>query len=299
MNEEQKKQFLDMDLYALFGVEETATIDQIKKAYRKRALETHPDKNPDNKEAAEKKFVLLGKALAVLGTDGAKAAYDAVRKARREKALRDEKLDDKRKKLKDALEEREKWAKAQSEKKTEEMKKTKEEDRYQKEVDRLRNEGSKLLEEEMELIKEQLRQEKKRSNNQSADSNEQESQAHQQPARFKVKWPSKLDASAMNEELISYLFSKYGELEALVRSKKSSAIIEYKHLADAKKCLDDEKHLNDTYKITLKWLGPDLARPGNNQEYDLIPEPENLEMNFEEMEMAILKKLKQAGTATS
>lgn len=141
MNEEQKKQFLDMDLYKLFEVEETATIEQIRKAYRKRALESHPDKNQDNKEAAEKKFVLLGKALEILATGSSKAAYDAVRKARREKAKRDEMLDGKRKKLKDALEEREKWARDKAEKQTEQMKRSNAEERYQKEVDRLRNEG--------------------------------------------------------------------------------------------------------------------------------------------------------------
>ncbi len=141
MNEEQKKQFLDMDLYELFGVDETATIDQIKKAYRKRALEAHPDKNPDNKEMAEKKFVQLGKALEVLGTEACKAAYDAVRRARKEKQIRDSLLDDKRRKLKNALEEREKWAREKAELHTEKMKKSKEEERYQSEVDRLRSEG--------------------------------------------------------------------------------------------------------------------------------------------------------------
>lgn len=142
MNEEQKKQFLDMDLYELFGVEETATIDQIKKAYRKRALESHPDKNPNNKEEAEKKFVLLGKALEVLGSEACKAAYDAVRKSRREKVKRDDMLNEKQRALKRSLEERERMANEKSKKMTEDMKKTNAEERYQKEVDRLRNEGS-------------------------------------------------------------------------------------------------------------------------------------------------------------
>lgn len=36
------------------GIKKTATSDEIKKAYRQLALRNHPDKNPDNPEAAEK-----------------------------------------------------------------------------------------------------------------------------------------------------------------------------------------------------------------------------------------------------
>ena len=142
MNEAQKKQFLDMDLYELFGVEESATIEQIKKAYRKRALELHPDKNPNNKEEAENKFVALGKALEVLGSEACRDAYDAVRKSRREKAKRDDMLNEKQRALKKSLEDRERVANERSKKMTEDMKKSNAEERYQKEVDRLRNEGS-------------------------------------------------------------------------------------------------------------------------------------------------------------
>ena len=41
-------------LYLVLGIAKTATSDDIKKAYRKLALKCHPDKNPDNPEAAEK-----------------------------------------------------------------------------------------------------------------------------------------------------------------------------------------------------------------------------------------------------
>lgn len=41
-------------LYELLGLPKTATADEIKKTYRRLALKYHPDKNPDNPDAADK-----------------------------------------------------------------------------------------------------------------------------------------------------------------------------------------------------------------------------------------------------
>ena len=50
------------DYYKRLGVLNNATPADITKAYRKEALKWHPDKNPDNKEAAEKNFKALAEA---------------------------------------------------------------------------------------------------------------------------------------------------------------------------------------------------------------------------------------------
>lgn len=110
---------------------------KVKKAYRKKALTCHPDKNPDNPRAAEL-FHQLSKALEILIDESARvsmisflglliwkwhwtctkiqsatslqAAYDKVLNGKKAAKLRHRELDEKRKKLKEDLEAREKVA---------------------------------------------------------------------------------------------------------------------------------------------------------------------------------------------
>jgi molecular chaperone DnaJ len=63
------------DYYEVLGVQKNASKDDIKKAYRKLAIQFHPDKNPGNKEA-EEKFKEATEAYEVLVDDKKKAAYD-------------------------------------------------------------------------------------------------------------------------------------------------------------------------------------------------------------------------------
>jgi len=63
------------DYYEILGIEKGATAEQIKKAYRKKAIEFHPDKNPGDK-TAEEKFKEAAEAYEVLSDADKKARYD-------------------------------------------------------------------------------------------------------------------------------------------------------------------------------------------------------------------------------
>ena len=63
------------DYYEVLGLSKSASEAEIKKAYRKLALQFHPDKNPDDK-GAESKFKEAAEAYEILSNADKKAKYD-------------------------------------------------------------------------------------------------------------------------------------------------------------------------------------------------------------------------------
>lgn len=218
--------FKKIDLYELFDIGNEATEAEIKKSYRKKALIYHPDKNPDNPKANEI-FQKLSKALEVLTDKDARASYDKILNARKEREIKYRKLDDKRRKLKDDLEAQERL--------NQDILVRNEEEKLKQEIERIRKEGyvwlltqngdsnqfyyrSKQLEDENYLLKTKIEQQKN-----EAKSNKNSSSTSSNRVKIKRKGKKTLD-----EDLIHETFSKFGKILFVIVSKNNrSAIVEF------------------------------------------------------------------------
>ena len=66
---------MKQDFYEILGISKGASEGEIKKAYRRKAIKHHPDKNPGDKEA-EANFKKAAEAYEILSDEKRKANYD-------------------------------------------------------------------------------------------------------------------------------------------------------------------------------------------------------------------------------
>uniref|UniRef100_A0A8D1MNE6 DnaJ homolog subfamily C member 17 n=3 Tax=Sus scrofa TaxID=9823 RepID=A0A8D1MNE6_PIG len=250
------KELLQMDLYALLGIGEKAADKEVKKAYRQKALSCHPDKNPDNPRAAEL-FHQLSQALEVLTDAAARAAYDKVRKAKKQAAERTQKLDERRKKVKLDLEARELQAQTHGSEEEEESRSARTLEQEVAEpslqIERLREEGSRQLEEQQRLIQEQIRQEREQRLRGMTENLESKG-----TPKLKLKWKSTKESESQggySKDVLLRLLQKYGEVLNLVLSSKKAgtAVVEFATVRAAELAVQNEVGLVDN-PLKISWL---------------------------------------------
>ncbi|XP_038212429.1 dnaJ homolog subfamily C member 17 [Zerene cesonia] len=271
-----KKSIEELDLYSILDIKLTATESEIKKAYRKKALLCHPDKNPDDPKAAET-FHELSRALEILTDKAARDAYDKVLRAKEAAKLRHRELDSKRQKLKEDLERRERDANLSS------AKVLTDEQKLAAEIARLQKEGSRLLQEEQQRVKEEIQRTLGRLSEPVWDSN---------LNRIKIKWSvNKNDTNngGYDENNLRRFLKKYGEILALIVSpkKKGSALVEFATKEASEMAVEFEKGLPDN-PLTLKWVNdrPILTTKKKVTEPSLISD--------RDYESVVLTKMRQA-----
>ncbi|KAM5129969.1 dnaJ homolog subfamily C member 17 [Mantella aurantiaca] len=287
------KELMQMDLYGLLGITAEAGEKEIKKAYRQKALTCHPDKNPDNPQAAEL-FHQLSQALEVLTNGAAKAAYDRLRKAKEAAARRTQQLDDKKKKVKLDLEAREREAEVRA---AEEVNVAR---TLEQEIRRLREEGSRQLEEQKRLIEEQIRMERQQKMQGNWGEN---ADGEKGPAKVKLKWKCKKEdetRGGYSEDVLMSLLLKYGQVLNIVVSSnsKGSAIAEFATFKAAELAVRNEAGLlNNPLKISLLNAPPSYAAPENpskTSSKSSTSSSQNSLRSERDFESLVLMKMRQA-----
>lgn len=269
-----------LDLYAILDVSEEATEKQIVKAYRKRALKYHPDKNPDDPNAASL-FHKLSQALELLTDPAARAAYDKAQKAKKAAEKRHKELDGKRQKLKEDLEAREG-----------EVNQQKESDfvasrNLAVEIERLRKEGSKLLEKEQNLMKEHI----KKGNERLIVDDEVAEVDEERTPKLKIKWKAKKtdeNNGGYSHSVLHGLLHKYGDILTLIVSSKrnGSAIVEFRDRSAANMVVQYERGLQENPLIFI-WLDGESEPTPSSQ-------PTVPSSNDTDFESLVLHKMRQA-----
>ncbi|XP_024285811.1 dnaJ homolog subfamily C member 17 isoform X2 [Oncorhynchus tshawytscha] len=272
------KDLLQMDLYGLLGIKDTATAKEIKKAYRQKALTCHPDKNPDNPKAADL-FHQLSQALEVLTDAAARAAYDKICAAKKHAEERNNKLDAKRRKIKLDLEARERQAEAHS---AEQFQNTR---TLEEEIARLREEGSRQLQEEQRLIKEQIQRER-------------ETQLHHTGTSDYTSTDSAVGRHSKSNVTPKL---KYGDvLNVLISSKKrGSAVVEFETVKAAELAYKNESGLTAN-PLKISWLEgrPEVITPVVSQVQQTtgqyFPPIQGALSSERDYESVVLMKMRQA-----
>lgn len=224
------------DYYELLSVPFDAEESVIKRAYRKASIRYHPDKNPDNKDAADR-FIALGWARDILIDPKLKGEYDRARTRRREKAFQDELLSGNRRKMKEELERREResadFGATLKRKRAADLS---EAERREQEIQRLAEDGKRRRKEAQDR-KEQARKDEEAAAAAAAEPVKSPEPRAPRPGEsaeldrtVKIRFHREGEMATWDKDTVRRMFEKYGKIDSIIMGK------------DKKLKLEGEKH---------------------------------------------------------
>ncbi|KAH6917937.1 DnaJ domain-containing protein [Coprinopsis sp. MPI-PUGE-AT-0042] len=212
----------DISPYELLEVGIEATEQEIKTSYRKRSLKVHPDRNPNNPDAA-RKFHELNQAYELLLDPLRRLALDAKLRLKNARKERFKAYDAKRKNLVEELEERERaFKKARVEKAQEEA-------RVRYETEHIKDQGRKLVEERERKLREAERAEREEKEREKAALRRMAEDVDEPPAldqfdtTVRLKYALKHHGDLTDKEAIAAFLAPFGavDVDSIVFSMKA------------------------------------------------------------------------------
>ena len=173
------------------------------------------------------------------------------------------------------------------------------------EIERLRKQGSRQLEEEQALMREQLRREREEREELVRGEQDEGGDDDGDCCRLKVRWKRPAaDGDGYDQDSLTALFSKYGEVAAVVvsKKKKSSALVEFCNARDATRAAQLEKGTADC-PVTVELVGQ--RPPPETKPASMFPSaassfptsasaPPMSRSSFDTFESLVLRNLRQA-----
>ncbi|TFK34436.1 DnaJ-domain-containing protein [Crucibulum laeve] len=252
----------EVSAYELLELTVEATEKDIRTAYRQRSLKVHPDRNPNNPDAA-RKFHELNQAYELLLDPLRRIVLDAKIRLQQAKKERYKNYDAKRKTMMDELDQREQaHKKARTEKQKEEVEKF-------HETERIKEEGRKLREEKQKELK-KMEEERLRAMAPREEEEDMPPPLDHLDTTVRLKYSLKTHPNLITTESIAALLSSFGatDTDSIVLSLKApkknadkppkfgTALVPFKQIGDAfaAVCASGRAE-RGLHGVEIKWVG--------------------------------------------